>query len=137
MSETPVVVVGYDSSAGSRAALQWARDYASATGSLLHLIIAWGWPAMYGAPVLVDGLDPGGDAERLVAEAVTAAALPEGRVRTSVVQGSPRTVLVDASRSAALLVVGRHGHNALSGVLLGSVSAYCVRHANVPVVVVR
>lgn len=133
----PVVVVGWDGSLDSRAALQWARTYASATDSVLHLITAWTWPAVYGAPVALEGYDPEADAGRLAEEGMNAADLPAGRVHTRVVQGAPRTALVDASRSADLLVVGSQGHTALGGVLIGSVSAYCVRHADIPVVVVR
>jgi nucleotide-binding universal stress UspA family protein len=57
-------------------------------------------------------------------------------VTARVAPGRPGHVLVDASSSAQLLVVGSHGHGDLVGRLIGSVSQYCVTHARCPVVVV-
>jgi hypothetical protein len=43
---------------------------------------------------------------------------------------------VHIAADADLLVVGRQGHSWLAEKLLGSVSAYCVRHATCPVVII-
>jgi nucleotide-binding universal stress UspA family protein len=51
--------------------------------------------------------------------------------------GHSAPVLISESEHADLLVVGSHGHGALTGMLLGSVSVHCVSHAACPVVVVR
>jgi nucleotide-binding universal stress UspA family protein len=45
--------------------------------------------------------------------------------------------LAEASRQADMVVVGPNGHNALLGMLLGSVSNHLILHAACPVVVVR
>jgi nucleotide-binding universal stress UspA family protein len=56
----------------------------------------------------------------------------DGEVR----QGSIRPELMAAAKKADLLVVGSVGHGRLSGMLVGSVAEYCIRHASCPVAVV-
>ena len=51
-------------------------------------------------------------------------------------QGAPGPTLVDASRDAAMLVVGTRVHTGISRVLFGSVSHYCLTHAQCVVVAV-
>ena len=58
-------------------------------------------------------------------------------VQPVAVQGHPAPVLVEASRGADLLVVGSRGHGEFAGMLLGSVSQYCVTQAHCPVLVFR
>jgi nucleotide-binding universal stress UspA family protein len=49
----------------------------------------------------------------------------------------PARGLVEASAGADLLVVGARGLGSLRGLLLGSVSQYCLQRATVPVAIVR
>ena len=49
----------------------------------------------------------------------------------------PAPVLVEASKGADLLVVGSRGHGEFVGMLIGSVSEYCVTNAHCPVLVHR
>jgi nucleotide-binding universal stress UspA family protein len=63
--------------------------------------------------------------------------LPDGRVEVHVEEGAAGPVLVSESAGAQALVVGSQGHRAVSTLLLGSVSAYCLHRAGCPVVVVR
>ena len=58
-------------------------------------------------------------------------------IRSTVVQGHPAQVLDERSDHAELLVLGCRGHGDLTGMILGSVSEYCVVHARCPVLVIR
>jgi nucleotide-binding universal stress UspA family protein len=62
---------------------------------------------------------------------------PRVQVIRVVEEGEPAPTLVQRSKDAALLVVGSRGHSAFVGMLIGSVSQYCVTHAHCPVVVLR
>ncbi len=136
------VVVGIDGSEPSRRALLWAADYASRLGGSLDVVTAWTFPE-HAAPLGVVPAVPWPEElvpqahrklDELVAEILPDAPVP---VRTEVERGAAGPVLVDAAAGADLLVVGNRGRSALAGLLLGSVSEYCVRHATCSVVVVR
>ncbi|WP_327049418.1 universal stress protein [Microbispora sp. NBC_01189] len=53
------------------------------------------------------------------------------------VYGHPVDALIQASRTADLLVVGSRGRGALGSAMLGSVSRGVLHHADCPVAVVR
>jgi nucleotide-binding universal stress UspA family protein len=89
----------------------------------------------YGGGYVLEQLQSAGRSALDEAAAVAAARGVEAEVRLET--GSPAYALVDASKGAALLVVGSRGHGGFAGLLLGSVSVACVHHAHCPVVVVR
>lgn len=139
-----LVVVGVDGSAESVAALKWATHYAEATGSTVQALLAWHYPTAAGQPPV--GVAPESvrsESEHLMAEALGEAvsqvttAYPGARIEAKTVYGHPAESLIDASKEAALLVVGSKGHSAFRDMLLGSVSIHCVTGAHCPVVVVR
>jgi nucleotide-binding universal stress UspA family protein len=137
------VVVGFDGSRESTAALEWAADDAARRGCGLHVVYAFLWPltGMYLGP------SPGGPAEGGLANAARALlddaarqareAHPDLDVTTELVVAAPAPVLVEKSRTALLVVVGCRGLGAFAGRLLGSVSAQVAEHARCPVVVIR
>jgi nucleotide-binding universal stress UspA family protein len=135
------IVVGVDSSHGSRAALRWALTQAQLTGASVEAVAAWQSPAMIGysygwmpVPYESDGI---ADAvEKVLAETVAELAGEPDRTRTKVIEGPPAQVLLKAAAGAEMLVVGSRGHGAFAGMLLGSVSRHCVQHAPCAVVVV-
>jgi nucleotide-binding universal stress UspA family protein len=132
-----VVVVGVDGSPDSILAVKWAEHYAAATGSTLRLVTSWEWAMAYGAPMMFEGYHPDADAQAVVDKAKANLSLPEDRVEVRVQEGAPGPVLIAASEGAQAVVVGSQGHGAVSKLLLGSVSSYCVHHATCPVVVVK
>ena len=136
----PFVVVGVDGSAASKDALRWAADYAALVGGELRAVTAWQWPVSMGmAMPLPEDYNPLDDAraalDKTISEVLGDA--PAVAVTVHVVEGAPTLALIDASDGAALLVVGSRGHGGFTGLLLGSTSEHCARHAPCPVVVVR
>jgi nucleotide-binding universal stress UspA family protein len=128
------IVVGIDGSASSIDAFRWAVRQAQLTGSGVEAVMAWQYPA---------GVVPAGaqdfEAESLrgLDSAIDGAysGTPPVPVTRVVEEGEPALTLVRRSKDAGLLVVGSRGHGAFVGMLIGSVSQYCVTHAHCPVVV--
>jgi nucleotide-binding universal stress UspA family protein len=78
-------------------------------------------------------------AARVVEAAGRALAAHPLTVETSVLHGAAARELTDEAHrwKADVVVVGSHGHSALGGLLLGSVSAELVDHAPCPVLIAR
>jgi nucleotide-binding universal stress UspA family protein len=64
------------------------------------------------------------------------AAHPDVTVEYRVALGGAAKTLIEVSKGSRMLVVGSRGRGGLAGMLLGSVSEQCVRHADCPVLVV-
>lgn len=144
MSEVPspkrVVLVGVDGSPNSVDALRWAAEYAQKTGCELHVCIAyqkWLGVGFDYARLSEERVEQ--EARHILVHTVQKALGEAGSkgVTHEVKHGNPTEVLVEASRDADLLVVGDRGSGGYKELLLGSVSANCVRQAHCSVVVVR
>ena len=137
---TERVVCGYDGSASSAAATQWALAQARSMGRGLTLVHAILPPVTTGG--LGVGLPPSLDLieelERQASTQLQEAASALGDDVTAVVSvGAPSAVLLEASESAHFVVVGSRGRGGFSGLLLGSVGAQVAAHAQCPVAVIR
>lgn len=137
------VVVGLDDSEPARAALSAAVAHATALGAQVDAVVAYQtpdyWVDLYAVVSPLPELQANAQArgEAAVTEVAGAESLASGLVRVVTVEGSPARVLVGEAEGARLLVVGSRSHNALEGVVLGSVALRCVMHAPCPVLVVR
>jgi nucleotide-binding universal stress UspA family protein len=131
------IVAGIDGSGPSLAAMEWAARQAEFTGSALETVIVWQVAMSYGGAMPL--ADPEAEARKVLDSAVgdLQKAHPQVEIRSSVVEGIPAQVLVEASNDADLLVVGSRGHGEVAGLLIGSVSEHCVTHAHCPVLVMR
>jgi nucleotide-binding universal stress UspA family protein len=136
-STSGTVIVGVDGSEASLEALREAQRLAEPLGADLEAIAAWEFPQMYdGYTVMgIDGFKE--RAGQILQESVDKALGPDNNVRTRLVRGAARQALIEASKGARMLVVGRRGHGRFGGMLIGSVSSACVAHAHCPVVVVH
>ncbi|MET8764587.1 universal stress protein [Lentzea sp. NPDC004782] len=144
-NESRPVVVGVDGSAAARAALEWAVQDARRRGCRVDAVHAYyeyyggivgPLPAEVWRELSPQALKAAH--EGVLAEAVKRVEDASGvEIRQVLVEGDARTVLAKASEDAELLVVGSRGHGPVAGILLGSVSSYCVHHASCPVVVIR
>jgi nucleotide-binding universal stress UspA family protein len=139
------IVVGVDGSHTAKRAAVWAAHEAASLGTGLRIISAWPMPMLVGSVAGIGGtyFDP----QLLEDAAWSVVADAEATVRnemgdraphawTGTTQSNPVEALVDASSSAAMLVVGSRGRGGFASLLLGSVSSGCVHHARVPVVVI-
>ena len=135
------IVVGYDGSESAEHAAAWAAAEAHSRGRGLVLAHAVLPPVTTGG--LGVGLPPSLDLlEQLETQAKTqlesvAAGYPSIDCTCVVAVGAPSAVLLEASESAELVVIGSRGRGGFAGLLLGSVGAQVAAHAECPVVVIR
>lgn len=132
------VVVGYDSFGTGDAAFDWAVHEAARRDAPLHLLVARG--VLYNAAPGFGAMSPWPDdlTGELVDEARKYAATHAPGTPVTI-DSSLRTapdMLVEASRQAELVVVGRRHHTPVGEAIAGSTSAQVVAHAACPVVVV-
>jgi nucleotide-binding universal stress UspA family protein len=134
------IVVGYDGSDDSQAAVMIATDEAELHHTGLHIVHAFIWPLMHvplePSPYVSKDAGLRHQAENYLTQA---AFLVDDRVpvTTELVTGSAAPVLIRASREAAMVVVGNRGLGGFTGLLAGSVSVKLAENAYCPVVVAR
>jgi nucleotide-binding universal stress UspA family protein len=133
------IVVGVDGSEASVWALRHAQVLGAPLAAKVVALACWDKPQVYDGYVAVGIEDFDVRAREILIEAVFKAFGPDtpANVEASLLQGHPRHALIEESKSADMLVLGRRGHGGIGGLLLGSVSSACVAHAHCPVLVVH
>lgn len=140
MTREPVVLVGVDGSKASLLAVDWAVAEAKRLGWRVHIVCIYSLPSFSGATLdggylALDDTQIQAGARRVVDEAV--ARVGTGVVVTSAVEtGDSTGVLIELSRQAGLIVIGKEGGTAFADRLLGAVSTSLAPHAHCPTVMV-
>ena len=137
------VVVGIDGSELSVDATHIAFEEASLRHAGLTLLHVWNAPGYDSADVALPDTfqleDAHSDELRAMAETVAGLGekYPDVQVEKRLRQGRPAKALAEASRGAALVVVGSRGRGGFASLVLGSTSRSLLHHAYSPVLVVK
>lgn len=139
------IVVGIDDfddpeDSPSVRALRWAYQVPGV--ERVAAVHAWYLPplAIGMMPAATNDLSAMDDAAQRVADRVVAAAgdPPEGvSVTAETARGSAGFAMIEASRAADLVVVGRRGRGGFSELLLGSTSVETAAHSHAPVAIIH
>ena len=139
----PGIIVGVDGSGHSQRALEWAMKEAAVRQAPLTVITVHELIKGYFGGLVTypdDKLLAEQAGQRVQAEVEkTVADLGENRppeVTVKVGFGSAVEELVEAGKSADLLVVGSRGAGGFARMMLGSVSSLVTQHATCPVVII-
>ncbi len=132
------LVLGYDGSDGSRAALEKAVEVAQLESARIVVVFAYEIPAAYGGET--------GDyrravrelAEQKTSEAVERITAAGVECEVELVPERPAHGLVDVAErvGASMIVIGTNGEHPIKGVVLGSVPHKLLHISPVPVLVV-
>ena len=126
-----IMLVGFDGSAGSDDALDWALQHARTFGSAVEVIAAYRLGAGESAT------DARAGAERKLSSGLRRIEqYRDVTVSSQTVLGEPVDVLTRASGHAEMLVLGRHGTTGMLHSAMGSVGDGCSRLADCPVTIV-
>jgi nucleotide-binding universal stress UspA family protein len=145
MSFEGSVVVGVDASDQADEAIEWAAGQAAARGVGLRVVTVYRWARLPGTVPVYDAT-PDPDllgsrklADQLMADAVDKAGhlQPSVDVSGEAIEGELISTLVDASRGAAMLVLGSRRLGPGGSYFFGSVGTALAARAHCPIVVVR
>jgi universal stress protein A len=134
------VLVAFDFGETSQKALAYGMNLTRAFGGRLHVLHVADVIATTASQFYPE--HPGDPEMRAESLALTQlrAVVPDGAAELAVrISGSPAVAIVQYARSigAGVIVMGTHGRDGVSRLLMGSVAEHVVRHAPCPVLVVR
>lgn len=137
MENTPTstVVVGVDGSPQSISALRYAATLAAPLG--YGLVAFWSWLPRIALEDYTPEWAPEQEARDSLEKSIEQAFgqdVPAGLQR-KVVMGPAAPNLIEASKEAAMLVLGTRGRGGFKGLVLGSVSSSLAAHAKCPVLI--
>ena len=135
------VLVPMDDSVMAEHALEFALDsYPDAEVTVLH-VVGGPSPFMGGATALAlaDDLDEAANelAEPIFERARELAARRDREIETAVALGQPSRAIIERAAEYDVVVIGSHGRDLKSRVLMGDVADRVSRRSPVPVTVVR
>lgn len=143
MTRENIVVVAVDGSEASQAAVRWAAHTAMKRDLPLRLASSYAMPQFLYAEGMVPPQEIYDDLQAETMEKIEQAratayeVAPDIKIGHTIAEGSPIDMLLEMSKSSSMIVMGSRGLGGLSGMVMGSVSAAVVSHAECPVVVVR
>jgi nucleotide-binding universal stress UspA family protein len=136
------VVVGVDTYAASKPAVDYAAEEAVRRDAVLQVVHTWHIPvgaaSMYGYPVWPD-IEACRNAalDEVTHTAHEIAAMhPELLIETIVAEGGAVQAIAEQSVGAALVVLGRHHHGRIAKMLVGSTSESAAKRVECPLVIV-
>lgn len=132
------VLIAYDGSTEARRALHWAARISSG-GPVAVISIA---PSLEATAKIADAIDPTSDMpehRRQLEEAAEILSKSDISAETILAVGNPAEEIINAAADGRfdIILVGIRGMSAARRFLIGSVAERVVRHATVPVLVVR
>lgn len=143
------ILLATDGSEHSKAMIKEFADRAFSTGTKLRIISAYessyitysspmGGLSEYNAEVDKNLLESAKAATENAA-VILSKVSPKLSISTAVIEGSAKSAILEEAEKfgANLIVVGSHGHGAVAGFLLGSVSQSVALHAKCSVEIVR
>lgn len=132
------IVVGYDGSDSSKAALERAKELAQGLGDEVVLVFGYAPPGIWGGEIAEheEAIEEFG--ERVMGEAKRLVETDGGEAAFRLVaKRAPEAILDVADElDARLIVVGSHGEAPLKGAILGSTPYRLLHQADRPVLVV-
>lgn len=140
---TERILVPYDGSEPAADALRYALErFPDPEVTVLYVVATPDgyWTAFEDDPTALPGYERATEqGEGLLADAATLADDLGHEVETEVVHGTPAARIVETAEAESIdtVVIGSHGREGVSRVLLGSVAETVVRRSPVPVLVVR
>lgn len=141
MTHEPVILVGVDGSTASTMAVDWALAEARQLGWRVHIVCVYSLPTFSGATLdggylAIDDKQIRAGAERVVADAAARAEGSGVVVTTAVEPGDSTGVLLELSKQAGLIVIGKEGGTPFADRILGAVSTSLAPRAHCCTVIV-